>query len=65
MKAIRCLVAACRLRPDGTATPSRVLSETACAGALPRCPRSVQVRGGAYFFMPGIAALRYLSRRTS
>ena len=24
-------------------------------------PRFVQVRGGAYFFMPGIRALRYLA----
>jgi hypothetical protein len=27
-------------------------------------PPLVEVRGGAYFFMPGIAALRYLSRKT-
>ena len=25
-------------------------------------PRFIQVRGGAYFFLPGIRALRYISR---
>ncbi len=33
-----------------------------CIGGL---PRFVTVRGGAYFFLPGIRALRYLARTTS
>ena len=36
---------------------------TASASACTDVPRFVSVRGGAYFFLPGLAALRYLADR--
>ncbi len=47
-------------RPSDAFTRPRF--ERHCAGVLPALPQFVHVRGGAYFFMPGISALRYLAR---
>ena len=35
------------------------------AAATPELPQFVHVRGGAYFFLPGIRALRFLAGATS
>ena len=51
--------------PLATGRPTAMFTRPQASGL---CPRSsplaqfVHVRGGAYFFMPGLAALRYLAR---
>jgi deferrochelatase/peroxidase EfeB len=50
-------------QPDGTATDS--FSMPVAGGPAPRVcglPQFVTVLGGAYFFLPGLRALRYISR---
>ena len=48
---------------DGRSTDNfTVPSELGLARCIPGMPRFITVRGGAYFFMPGIRALRYFSR---
>jgi deferrochelatase/peroxidase EfeB len=52
--------------PLATGAPSNTLTRPQQSGLCRRSaalPQFVQVHGGAYFFMPGISALRYLSHR--
>jgi deferrochelatase/peroxidase EfeB len=51
--------------PLATGRPSDTFTRPQASGLCRRSaamPQFVQVRGGAYFFMPGVAALRYLAR---
>ena len=48
--------------PDGTPTGGFSIPQAAGADQkLAGLPQFVTVRGGAYFFLPGIRALRYLA----
>ena len=52
--------------PLSTGAPSDAFTRPQQSGLCRRSaalPQFVQVHGGAYFFMPGISALRYLARR--
>ena len=50
---------------DGTYASLRHVHDSDCrvapAGVCTTCPSSLRVQGGAYFFLPGIRALRYLA----
>jgi len=53
--------------PLSTSRPSDTFTRPQPSGLCRRSaalPQFVRVRGGAYFFMPGISALRYLARGT-
>jgi deferrochelatase/peroxidase EfeB len=52
-----------QLAPDGSATDQfSIPHASGCTRHLTAMPAFVTVRGGAYFFLPGIRALRFLAR---
>ena len=55
--------ASVRRRPRPTGSACR--APTARRGGIEGLPRFVTVRGGAYFFLPGIRALRYIAEPTA